>query len=130
LVQGEEVFIGNSATNKVIGEGTIQFRYHDECITTLQGVRHIPDSRYNLFSLGALHGKWFSFSSENDLIEVSKEAHVKFQAKRVGNVYMLRNSEVTFGGLQLSSASEAIVVEQLETIWIRTRMFSCNPKRD
>ena len=44
-------------------------------------------------------------------MEVSKEAHVKFQAERVGNVYMLRNSKITIGGLQLSSTSKAAVVE-------------------
>ena len=38
-----------------------------------------------------------------------------FQAERVGNVYMLRNSEVTIGGLQLSSASKMVIVEQSET---------------
>jgi len=38
--------MGNSATSKVIGEGTIQFWSHDGCITTLQGVRHVPESRY------------------------------------------------------------------------------------
>ena len=41
-----------------------------------------------------------------------------FQAKRVGNVYMLQNSEVTVGRLQLSSASEAAVVKQLETTMV------------
>jgi len=35
--------------------------------------------------------------------------------KRVNNVYMLRNSEVIVGGLQLSSASKVAVVEQSET---------------
>jgi len=45
-------------------------------------------------------------------VKVSKEAYVKFQAERVGNVYMLRNSNVTAGGLQLSSASKVTVVEQ------------------
>ena len=40
---------------------------------------------------------------------------MKFQAKHVGNVCMLRHSEVTVGGLQLSSASKATVVEQLKT---------------
>jgi len=45
--------MGNSATSKVIGEGTIQFRSHDGCITTLQGVRHILELRYNLISLEA-----------------------------------------------------------------------------
>jgi len=37
----------NSATNKVIGESTIWFYSHDKYITTLQGVRHVPRSRYN-----------------------------------------------------------------------------------
>jgi len=48
-------------------------------------------------------------------MEVFKEAHVMFQAKRVDNMYMLRNSEVTVGALQLSSASKAVVVEQSES---------------
>ena len=48
-------------------------------------------------------------------MEVFKEAHVKFQAERVSNVYMLQNLKVTVGGLQLSSALEAVVVEQSET---------------
>ena len=38
-----------------------------------------------------------------------------FQAERVGNVYMLRNLEVTVGELQLSSTSKVVVVEQSET---------------
>jgi len=100
-----------SATSKVISEGTIQYHSHNGCITILQGVRHIPKSRYNLISLETLHGEGFNFSSEGDLMKVFKEAHGKFQAKRVGNVYMLRNSEVTVGGLQLSLASRFEVVE-------------------
>ena len=91
--------MGNSATSKLIGERTIQFRSHDGCITTLQEVRHVPKSRYNIISLGALQGEGFYFSSKGDLIEVFKEAHVMFQAKYIGNVYMLRNLEVTVGGL-------------------------------
>ena len=43
---------------------------------------------------------------------------MKFQAERVSDVYMLRNSEVTVGGLQLSSASRSEVVEQSETMII------------
>jgi len=48
-------------------------------------------------------------------MEVFKEAHVMFQAECVGKVYMLWNLEVTIGGLQLSSALKAVVVEQSET---------------
>jgi len=107
--------MGNSATSKMIGEGTIQFRSHYGCITTLQGICHILESRYNLISLGALQGEGFCFSSKDNLMEVSKEAHVMFQAERVGNVYMLWNSEATVGKLQLFSASNAEVVKQSKT---------------
>ena len=48
-------------------------------------------------------------------MDVFKEAHVIFQAKYIGNVYILRNSEVTVSGLQLSSALKVVVVEQSET---------------
>ena len=51
-----------STTSKVIGEGTIQFQSHDGCITTFQGADHVPVSKYNLISLGTLHGEGFSFS--------------------------------------------------------------------
>ena len=47
----------NSATSKVIGKGTFQFRSHDGCITTLQGVCHVLNSRYNLISLGTYKEK-------------------------------------------------------------------------
>ena len=78
--------MGNSSTSEVIDKQTIHFQAHDECITTLQGVRHVPESTYNLISLGALQGEGFSFSSKSDLIEVFKDAHVKFQAERIENV--------------------------------------------
>ena len=88
-VQVGEVFMGNSATSKVIGKRTIQFRSHDGCITRLQGVRHVLESRYNLISLVPLHRKGFNFSSEGDLMKVYKDAQVKFLARHVGNVHML-----------------------------------------
>ena len=51
-------------------------------------------------------------------MEISKEAHVNFQAERIDNVYILRNSEVTICELQLSSASKAAVMEQSETTMV------------
>ena len=121
--------MGNSSTSKVIGEKTIQFWSHDRCITTLQGVHHVPKSRYNLISLGTLQAKGFSFSSEGDLMQVSKVAYVKFQAERIGNMYMLQNLKVIVGGLQLSSASKAMVVEQSETIMLSNSDIQLYPKK-
>ena len=66
----------------------------------------------------AIHGEGLNFSSDGDLMKVFKDAHVKFQAERVANVYMLRNSKVIVGGLWLSSASRLDVVEQSETTMV------------
>ena len=120
--------MGNSTTSKVIGEGTMQFRSHDGCITTLQGVRYIPELRYNLILLGALHREGFCFSLKGDLMEVFKEPHVKFQTERVDNVYMLQNLEVTAGGLQLSSTSEATIEEQSETTMVSSLNVQLYPE--
>ena len=68
----------NFAARKVIGEGIIQFRSHDGCITTFQGILHVPELRYNPIFLGALQGKGFCFSAKNDLMKVSKKAHMMF----------------------------------------------------
>jgi len=108
----------NSATSKVIVKETIQIRSHDGCITTLQNVRHVSKLRYNLIFLEALYGEEFNFNSEGDLMKDFKDAHVKFQAERVENVYMLQNSEVTVSGLQLSSASRPEIVKQSETTMV------------
>ena len=70
-------------------------------------------------------------------MEVSKEAHVKFQAKRIGNVYMLRNLKVIIDRLQLSLASKATVMKQSEITMVlssgvqlypeeRLRLSACN----
>ena len=52
-----------------------------------------------------------------------------FQAKRIGNVYMLQNSEATVDGLQLSSASKVMVVKQSETMTDSSSDVQLYPKR-
>ena len=53
---------------------------------------------------------------------------MKFQDERVGNVYMLRNAEVTVGRLQLSLVSKAAVVKQSETTMISSSDFQLYPE--
>ena len=104
--------MANSSRSKVVGKGSIQFRRHDGYVTTLHGVSHVPGSRYNLISLGALHQGGFQFRSVGGLMEVSKGARVTFAAKLVGKVYELQDSSVTSGGVQISYASKSEVVKQ------------------
>ena len=104
--------MANSSRSKVVGKGSIQFRSHDGYVTILHGVSHVPGSRCNLISLGALHREGFQFRSDCGLMEISKMACVTFAAKLVGNVYELQGSWVISGGVQISSASKSEIVKQ------------------
>ena len=57
-VNGDLVLMGNDAQCKVFGYGTIKIKTHDEVVRTLTGVKHVPDLKRNLISLGILksHG--------------------------------------------------------------------------
>ena len=54
---------------------------------------------------------------------------MKFQIERVGDVYMLQNSKVIVGGLQLSSVSKAAVAEQSETTMISSSDVQLYPEK-
>ena len=63
-------------------------------------------------------------------MEVFKDAHVKFQAERVGNIYMLRNLEVRVGGLSYPRPQDRRLWDNQRVQWFRTRMFSFTSKVD
>uniref|UniRef100_A0A2N9J7Q6 Reverse transcriptase Ty1/copia-type domain-containing protein n=1 Tax=Fagus sylvatica TaxID=28930 RepID=A0A2N9J7Q6_FAGSY len=66
------VRMGNDATCTIIGMGTIKIKMSDGVVRTLEEVRHIPDIRKNLISLGTLDSKGYSYKSENGIMKVSK----------------------------------------------------------
>ena len=48
------ILMGNDVSCKAIGIGSIKIKTHDGVVRTLTKVRHIPDSKCNLISLGTL----------------------------------------------------------------------------
>uniref|UniRef100_A0A2N9ELY1 CCHC-type domain-containing protein n=1 Tax=Fagus sylvatica TaxID=28930 RepID=A0A2N9ELY1_FAGSY len=70
------VRMGNDAACTIIGMGTIKIKMSDGVVRTLEEVRHIPDMRKNLISLGTLDSKGYSYKSENGIMKVSKGAMI------------------------------------------------------
>jgi hypothetical protein len=70
------VGLGNDATCTIIGMGTIKVKMSDSVVRTLEEVRHIPDMKKKLISLGTLDSKCYSYKSENGIMKVSKGAMV------------------------------------------------------
>ena len=63
--------MGNDAMCKTVGIGNIRVRMFDGQVQTVTNVRHVPDSKKNLLSLGALEARGYMFSGANGGIKVT-----------------------------------------------------------
>ena len=63
-IDGDNVLIENNMPCKTIGIWSIKIRMHDGIARTLSNVRHVPDSKKKLFSLGTLNSNGYKFSAE------------------------------------------------------------------
>ncbi|GKA32116.1 retrovirus-related pol polyprotein from transposon TNT 1-94, partial [Tanacetum coccineum] len=93
---GGHVFMGNDSPCKVVGIGTIRINMHDGVVRTLTDVRHVPDLKKNLISLGVLDSKGFKYTNENGVLRVSKGALVVMKAtKGNSSLYTLQGETIT-----------------------------------
>uniref|UniRef100_A0A2N9EIR8 CCHC-type domain-containing protein n=1 Tax=Fagus sylvatica TaxID=28930 RepID=A0A2N9EIR8_FAGSY len=100
------VRMGNDATCTIIGMGTIKIKMSDGVVRTLEEVRHIPDMRKNLISLGTLDSKGYSYKSENGIMKVSKGAMIVMTGQKISsNVYKLLGNTI-LGGVAVVAESE------------------------
>ncbi|GJX92940.1 retrovirus-related pol polyprotein from transposon TNT 1-94 [Tanacetum coccineum] len=93
---GGHVFMGNDSPCKVVGIGTIRINMHDGVVRTLTDVRHVPDLKKNLISLGVLDSKGFKYTNENGVLRDSKGALVVMKAtKGNSSLYTLQGETIT-----------------------------------
>ena len=102
-IDGGVVLMGNNAPCKTIGIGTVRIRMADGIVRTLSDVRHVPDLKKNLISLGTLDANGCKFSAEGGVLKVSKGALVVMKARKVGSLYVLHGSIMT-GSVAVSSS--------------------------
>ncbi|KAG8474295.1 hypothetical protein CXB51_034132 [Gossypium anomalum] len=70
------VLIGNNASCKIVGVGTIKVKTFDGVVRTLSEVRHVPELKRNLISLSTLDLKGFASSSLSD-DDITKLWHMR-----------------------------------------------------
>jgi hypothetical protein len=100
------VRMGNDATCTIIGMGTIKIKMSNGVVRILEEVRHIPDMRKNLISLGTLDSKGYSYKSKNGIMKVSKGAMVVMTGQKISsNVYKLLGNTI-LGGVAAVAESE------------------------
>ena len=71
-IDGGKVLMGNDFSCRVIGIGRVAVRHFDGDVKILNNVRHIPDLRRNLISLGALEDEGYGYKSIGGNLRVTK----------------------------------------------------------
>ena len=90
--------MGNDASCKVVGIGNIKIKMFDGVVRMLCDVRHIPDLRKNLISLGTLNYNGFSYKSTSGVMKVNKCAMtVMKRQKLIENIYKLLGTTIVGG---------------------------------
>ncbi|KAL5715795.1 hypothetical protein ACHQM5_017567 [Ranunculus cassubicifolius] len=109
-VDGGSVLMGNSNACKTVGVGTIKFRSNDGSIKTLTEVRHIPDLRKGLISLGVLEAQGYRYVAADGLLQVLWDDKMFLSGERHGNLYFLQGEVISGGALVSQEVNEKQLV--------------------
>jgi hypothetical protein len=94
-INGGSVFMGNNVACKIVGIGAVRIRMHDRTVKTLKNVRHVPDLKINLISLGTLDSLGYKYSGGGGVIRVSEGSLIVMEGNKIDGLYFLQGSMVT-----------------------------------
>ncbi|KAG8473502.1 hypothetical protein CXB51_035665 [Gossypium anomalum] len=99
------VLMGNNASCKIAGVGTIKVKIFDGVVRTLSDVRHVPELKKNLISLSTLNSKGYRYIAESGVLKISKGSLVVMKGQiKIAKLYVLQGSTVT-GDAAVASSS-------------------------
>ena len=91
---GGMVQMGNDATCSVIGIGTVKIKMFDGVVRVLNNVRHVPNLRKNLISLGVLDDLSYSYPSKGGIMKIIKGALMVMKGQKISTLYRLIGNTV------------------------------------
>ncbi|KAG8475436.1 hypothetical protein CXB51_032203 [Gossypium anomalum] len=99
------VLMGNNASCKIAGVGTIKVKMFDGVVKTLSDVRHVLELKRNLISLSTLDSKGYRYTAESGVLKIFKGSLVVMKRQRkIVKLYVLQSSTVT-GDATVASSS-------------------------
>ena len=94
-VDGGNVTMGNNATCKVVGVGSIQMKMFDGMGRTLSDVRHVPGLKKNLILLGTLDKNGCRIACQVRVMKVIRGSLVVMKGKMNGSLYAIEGSTIS-----------------------------------
>ncbi|GFZ20315.1 hypothetical protein Acr_28g0010200 [Actinidia rufa] len=101
------IWMANNTSSRVVGRGSVRFRMADGRSVTLTEVRHVPNLRKNLISIGMLDAKGCRFDASGGILRVSKENKEMLWGKKTRGLYRLEGNVQT-GGATVRHGSSGI----------------------
>ena len=109
------VLMGNNASCKVAGIGTIRIKMFDGVVRTLGDVRHVPNLKRNLISLSTIDAKGYNYTGEGGVLKISIGALVVMKGhQKITMLYVLQGSTVT-GDVVV--ASRSLLEDDITKLW-------------
>ncbi|KAH9779667.1 hypothetical protein KPL71_007786 [Citrus sinensis] len=93
---GGVVVMGNDAICKVVGKGIIRLKMLDGMTRELVNVRHVPDLKRNLISLGMLDKMGCLVKLESGTLKVMRGSMVLMKGSLSNGLYVLQGTAVTW----------------------------------
>ena len=90
------MYLADGSTLDVVGMGDIQILLPNGSVWLLEKVRHIPDLRRNLISVGQLDDERHAILFVSDTWKVTKGARVLAHGKKTSTLYMTSSPGDTF----------------------------------
>ena len=102
------VIMGNDATYSIIGIGIVKIKMFDGVVRVFEDVRHIPDLRKNLISLGVLDDLGYSYSSKGRVMKITKCILLVIKGQKVNQLYRLIGDTIVGGATVITSTKSSI----------------------
>ena len=94
-IDGGKVMMGNNAVCRIIGMGNVNLKLHNGKIQELKEVRHVPDLKRNLISLGMVDQSGFSIKIESGKLMITNGTRIVMEGTKRNEVYVLDGEAIT-----------------------------------
>ncbi|KAK5775922.1 hypothetical protein PVK06_043878 [Gossypium arboreum] len=104
------VLMGNNASCKITGVGTIKVKMFDGVVKTLSDIRHVPELKKNLILLSTLDSKGYRYTAKSGVLNISKGSLVVMKGQRKTiKLYILQGFTV-IGDVAIASSSFQMII--------------------
>ena len=117
-IHGGKVLMRNNVAYKVVGICTIQIKMHDGIIRTLIDVRHVPELKKILISLGILDSNICTYKTRGGVLRILNDALVVMRGKEINGLYTFEGGTVT-SATTVSTLELIIETIRLWHMWLR-----------